>query len=119
MNAAEYNWTLVLRDIKDKAFLTQEDMAEKFGVSQQSISNWQKGLRKPRSSKLDVMLNLAREHKIDISDYVPDSKRDAILDYIEKNRSDEIARILELYLMMPASTRKKFIQKMESLASGH
>ena len=68
----EYIWPDLIRDIISNLRLTQCQLADKCMVTQQSISNWKKGIRKPGMYAQDKIFSLAKDAKLEISDYLTD-----------------------------------------------
>ena len=68
----EYNWPEIIRDIISNLRMTQSQLADKCMVTQQSISNWKKGSRKPGMYAQDKIFALANEAQLEISDYLND-----------------------------------------------
>ena len=51
-----------LRDLRKEKGLTQEELAEKFGVSSRSVSRWENGNTMP---ELGVLVELAEFYEVD------------------------------------------------------
>ena len=68
----EYVWPDLIRDILSNLRMTQSQLADKCMVTQQSISNWKKGSRKPGMYAQDKIFILAKEANLEISDYLTD-----------------------------------------------
>ena len=68
----EYVWPDLIRDIISNLRMTQSQLADKCMVTQQSISNWKKGSRKPGMYAQDKIFTLAKEANLEISDYLTD-----------------------------------------------
>ena len=52
-----------LRDLRKEKGLTQEQLAERFSVSQRTVSRWETGTATP---DLDVLLQLADFYEVDL-----------------------------------------------------
>lgn len=75
-----------LRYYIDKYELTQSELAERLGVSAQSVSNWCKGTKSPRMDKVDAMCKIfhcKRSDLIEEKDVEPDTD----LTIIQRERS--------------------------------
>ena len=68
----EYVWPDLIRDIISNLRMTQSQLADKCMVTQQSISNWKKGSRKPGMYAQDKIFSLAKDAQLEISDYLTD-----------------------------------------------
>lgn len=86
--------------------MTQEDLASKLGVSKQTISNWETGLKTPRMGaiqKLSELFNVSKSFIIEgkqdnqdgllaIYDQLDDARKNEVIDFakfklVEQNRS--------------------------------
>ncbi len=69
-----------LRARREELRLGQEQVADKLGVSQQTVSRWEKGLALPRPSRvseLAVLLDLDGAHLHRLAGYLPEHERSA------------------------------------------
>ena len=66
----EYVWPDLIRDIISNLRITQSQLADKCMVTQQSISNWKKGSRKPGIYAQDKIFTLAKNANLETSDYL-------------------------------------------------
>lgn len=55
-----------LKEIREKQKLSQKQLAEKAGIGQQTISNWENGIREPLWSNL---LALAQALEVSLDDF--------------------------------------------------
>lgn len=115
MKQQKYNWSLLVRDAMDYAFLSQAAMADKLKVSQQTISFWLNGNRNPRTEIKSELLKLAQDTGLDISRYEANPDFDRITNYLRKNEAKELVRIVELYSRMNKAVRKKCMEYAETL----
>jgi transcriptional regulator with XRE-family HTH domain len=115
MKQQKYNWSLLVRDTMDFAFLSQAAMADKLKVSQQTISFWLNGNRNPRTEIRSELLTLAEGTGLDISRYEANPDIDKITNYLKKNEAKELVRIVELYGRMNKAGRKKCMEFAETL----
>ena len=60
------NFAKSLKELRTEAGLTQAMLAEKIGVSQRSVSNWENGARQP---DYDTLIGLAKYFEVSI-DYL-------------------------------------------------
>lgn len=86
--------------------MTQEDLASKLGVSKQTVSNWETGLKTPRMGaiqKLSELFNVSKSFIIEgkqdnqdgllaIYDQLDDARKNEVIDFakfklVEQNRS--------------------------------
>jgi len=51
----------LIKELRDKLDLTQEQFAQKVGVTFSTINNWEKGARKPHPFLLQRLLEMAEE----------------------------------------------------------
>ena len=56
-----------LKDLRKKKGLTQEQLAEKFGVSSRSVSRWENGNTMP---ELGILVELAEYYEVDIKEII-------------------------------------------------
>ena len=54
-----------LRDLRKEKDMTQEELAEKFGVSSRSVSRWENGITMP---ELGILVELANYYEVDIKE---------------------------------------------------
>lgn len=97
--------TLKIR--REELGLGQDDLAEKIGVSQQTISRWEKGLALPRPARV---VELARLMQVDtrwlhrVAGYLP-----------EGERSEAAGPWQELYARIPELTRTELMLLMDQV----
>ncbi len=95
--------TLKIR--REELGLGQEDLAERIGVSQQTVSRWEKGLALPRPARV---VELARLIEVDtrwlhrVAGYLP-----------EAERSSAAGPRQELYARIPELTRTELMLLMD------
>ena len=114
-NVKKIDWHLLVRELLEGLFLSQQDLAERCRVSQQSISNWKNRTRNPGIFAKQKLFELAQKEKIDLSKYETDSARDTITRYLEKNKGKELVRMFELYRKMSKSARINFLRYGDTL----
>ncbi|HCE42834.1 MAG TPA: hypothetical protein DET40_04750 [Lentisphaeria bacterium] len=110
------DWHLLTREFLEGLFLSQQELAERCRVSQQSISNWKNRTRNPGISAKKAMVELAEKEGVDLSKFETDPARDVITRYLEKNKGRELVRIFELFQKMSRSNRMKLLKYANSLA---
>jgi transcriptional regulator with XRE-family HTH domain len=104
------DWNLLVADLLDGLLLSQQDLSERCGVSQQSISNWKNRTRNPGVFAKQMLFKIATEENIDLGKYGTDSARDAITKFLEKNKGKELVRMFELYRKMSKRARVDFLR---------
>ncbi|MFA6567780.1 MAG: helix-turn-helix transcriptional regulator [Victivallales bacterium] len=109
------DWHLLVRELLEGLFLSQQDLAERCRVSQQSISNWKNRTRNPGIFAKQKLFELAKKEEIDLSKYETDSARDAITKYLEKNKGKELVRMFDLYQKMSRRSRIKLLKYANTL----
>ena len=109
------DWNLLVRDLLDGLFLSQQDLAERCRVSQQSISNWKNRTRNPGVYAKQKIYELAKKEGIDFKKYETDSSREAITKYLEENKGKELVRMFDLYQKMSRRARIKLLRYANTL----
>ena len=61
-----------LRDLRKEKGLTQEELAEKFGVSSRSVSRWENGNTMP---ELGILVELAEYYEVDIKEVIDGERK--------------------------------------------
>ncbi len=69
-----------LKELRNEKKLTQEELAEKLGVSNRSISRWENGVTMP---DFDLIIELAKYYDIEIKEILDGERSDSM------NRQDE------------------------------
>ena len=107
--------------------LTQNELAEKLGVTDRSISNWENGknmpdlsLFKPLCDILEISINeLLSGEKIDNKDYANKFEENIIntIDYVDKknNRNNDVRNLILLFLGIIGIFLAQFIIKDKEL----
>ena len=65
-----------LRELRKENNLTQEQLAEKFGVSSQRVSRWENGTTLP---DLDILVELADYYNVEIQEIIDGERESEIL----------------------------------------
>ena len=66
----QYIWNELIKDIIDALGMSQAQVAEECSVTQQTVSNWMTGARKPSIYAQEKILELAERTGISPGDYV-------------------------------------------------
>ena len=111
-----------LKALRLEANLTQSDVAQQFGVSQPTYSNWEKGGKKPipeKYPKIAEFYNVSTDYLLGNSDYKNSDEIDLSTFEIlyrktSKNLSDEDKKILEEDLKQFLLEREKAIKAMKN-----
>lgn len=78
-----------LRDLRKEKELTQEQLAEKFGVSSRSVSRWENGNTMP---ELCILVELADYYEVDIKEIIDGERKSEIM---EKGAKETLLKIAE------------------------
>ena len=105
-----------LKNLRKQAHLTQTDVAEKLGISQQAYASWERGVKKPTQENL---VKIAQILKVSIDYLVGNSEEKSDdLDNIEllfrmnsKGLTDEEKAVFKKELIDFMEERKKFFKK--------
>ena len=82
-----------LRELRKEKELTQEQLAEKFGVSSRSVSRWENGNTMP---ELGILVELADFYEIDIKDIIDGERKSGIMKKEEKETLRKVADYAEI-----------------------
>lgn len=103
-----------LKNLRKQAHLTQTDVAEKLGISQQAYASWERGIKKPTQDnlvKIAQILNVSIDYLVGNSD---ESVKEDELDNVEllfrmnsKGLSEEEKVIFKKELIEFMEKRKK------------
>jgi len=63
------DWPKLISDISEALVLTQRELGEQIGTTQQSVSNWLNGRRVPSASKAKKFFELAKEANVEITEF--------------------------------------------------
>ncbi len=94
-----------LRELRKEKELTQEQLAEKFGVSSRSVSRWENGNTMP---ELGILVELADYYKIDIKEII-DGERSEIM---EKEQKETLRKVADY-----AEAEKKLVVKRRCIVT--
>jgi len=81
-----------LRDLRKEKELTQEQLAEKFGVSSRSVSRWENGNTMP---ELSILVELADYYEVDIKEIIDGERKSEIMKKEEKETLHKVADYAE------------------------
>ena len=105
-----------LKDLRKQAGLTQVDVAEKLGISQQAYASWERGIKKPTQEnlvKIAQVLNVSVDYLVGNSEERTDE-----LDNIEllfrmnsKGLTEEEKEIFKKELIEFMEERKKLFKR--------
>ena len=65
----DLDWPRLIGEISEALVLTQRELGDRIGTTQQSVSNWLNGRRVPSASKAKKFFELADEANIDVSTF--------------------------------------------------
>ena len=89
-----------LRELRKEKELTQEQLAEKFGVSSRSVSRWENGNTMP---DLSILVELADFYEVDIKEIIDGERKSETMNKEEKETLQKVADYAE--------TEKKLVVK--------
>ena len=81
-----------LRELRKERELTQEQLAEKFGVSSRSVSRWENGNTMP---ELGILVELADYYEVDIKEIIDGERKSEIMKTEEKETMQKVADYAE------------------------
>ena len=81
-----------LRELRKEKELTQEQLAEKFGVSSRSVSRWENGNTMP---ELGILVELADYYEVDIKEIIDGERKSEIMEKEEKETLQKVADYAE------------------------
>ena len=82
-----------LRELRKEKELTQEQLAEKFGVYSRSVSRWENGNTMP---ELGILVELADFYEIDIKEIIDGERKSEIMKKEEKETLRKVADYAEI-----------------------
>ena len=77
-----------LKELRKEKKLTQEQLAEKFGVSSRSVSRWENGNTMP---ELGILVELADYYEVDIKEIIDGERKSEIMEKKEKETLQKVA----------------------------
>ena len=81
-----------LRDLRKEKDMTQEELAEKFGVSSRSVSRWENGITMP---ELGILVELADFYEVDIKELIDGERKSENMDQETKETLQKAADYAE------------------------
>ena len=66
-----------LKTLRSEKSITQEELAEKLGVSNRSISRWENGITMP---DFDLLIELAKYYEIEVGEILDGERKDKSMD---------------------------------------
>ena len=81
-----------LRELRKEKQLTQEQLAERFGVTSRSVSRWETGSNMP---DLSILVELADFYDVDIRDIIDGERKGEDMNKEEKERLQLVADYVE------------------------
>ena len=81
-----------LKELRKEKELTQEQLAEKFGVSSRSVSRWENGNTMP---ELGILVELADYYEVDIKEIIDGERKSEIMKKEEKDTLRKVADYAE------------------------
>ena len=82
-----------LRELRKEKELTQEQLAEEFGVSSRSVSRWENGNTMP---ELGILVELADYYEVDIKDIIDGERKSEIMEKEQKETLRKVADYAEV-----------------------
>ncbi len=95
-----------LRELRKEKELTQEQLAEKFGVSSRSVSRWENGNTMP---ELGILVELADYYEIDIKEIIDGERKSEIM---EKEQNETLRKVADY-----AEAEKKLVVKRRCIVT--
>ena len=82
-----------LRELRKEKELTQEQLAEKFGVSSRSVSRWENGNTMP---ELGILVELADYYEVDIREIIDGERKSESMKKEERETLQKVADYAEV-----------------------
>ena len=95
-----------LRELRKEKELTQEQLAEKFGVSSRSVSRWENGNTMP---ELGILVELADYYEVDIKEIIDGERKS---ERMEKEEKETLRKVADY-----AETEKKLVVKRKCIVT--
>ena len=110
------HWGQLTDDILEILVLNQKTLAEKCRVTQQSVSNWKTGVRKPGVYARHTLRQLAEEAKLSLDDYKI-SNADIVPANVDSNLPDNILSLAYKISHLNKKQQEKIIDMAEFMIS--
>ena len=95
-----------LRDLRKEKGLTQEELAEKFGVSSRSVSRWENGNTMP---ELGILVELAEFYEVDIKEVIDGERKSETM---EKETRETLKKVADY-----AEVEKKLVVRRKCIVT--
>lgn len=95
-----------LRELRKEKELTQEQLAEKFGISSRSVSRWENGNTMP---ELGILVELAEFYEVDIKEIIDGERKSESMKKEEKETLRKVADYAE--------TEKKLVVRRKCMVT--
>lgn len=95
--------------LRDRFGFTQEDLANKLGVSKQTISNWETGLKSPRMGAIEKMSQLFNVSKGFIIDGSDDTQ-DRLLPVFDQLNLENKNRVIDFSIDLLKNQQPKVVE---------
>ncbi len=95
-----------LRELRKEKKLTQEQLAEKFGVSSRSVSRWENGNTMP---ELGILVELADYYEVDIKEIIDGERKSEIM---KKEQKETLRKVADY-----AEAEKKLVVKRRCIVT--
>ena len=95
-----------LRELRKEKGFTQEQLAEKFGVSSRSVSRWENGNTMP---ELGILVELADYYEVDIKEIIDGERKSEIM---KKEEKETLRKVVDY-----AEVEKKLVVKRRCLVT--
>lgn len=95
-----------LRKLRKEKNLTQEKLAEKFGVSSRSVSRWENGTSMP---ELGILVELADYYELNINEIIDGKRKN---EFIEKEGKETLLKVADY-----AEAEKRLAVKRRCIAT--
>lgn len=109
------DWSLLVKELNEGLFISQQELAKRCGVSQQCISHWKSMIKTPRPQTRHRLLEIARKENLNIGKFEIPSDRDAIAKHLDDNRGKELIKVFELFRKMKRRAQTKFLRYANTL----
>jgi len=95
-----------LRELRKEKKLTQEQLAEKFGVSSRSVSRWENGNTMP---ELGILVELADYYEVDIKEIIDGERKS---EHMEKEEKETLHKVVDY-----AEAEKKLVVRRRCIVT--
>lgn len=94
-----------LKELRNDNNLTQEQLAEKFGVSQRSVSRWENGNTMP---DISILIELADYYEVDLREILNGERK-------AKEMNEDLKETLAMVADYTASEKEKILKQLNSM----